>query len=84
MSGNLPAWMGRWFGLHPAPGEGAVWSLTSAWHWPPWLTWLAVLAAVALVTAVYLRENRQCRRRTRLMLADIRLLLILLAGSIRG
>ena len=73
MSGILPTWMERWFGLSNGPGMGIAWRLEYRWPWPSWATLLAVLAITAVVVAVYLRESRQAGRAYRLALASMRL-----------
>jgi hypothetical protein len=70
---TLPAWIERLLGIEARPGEGASWSLDYAWHWPPWLTLLFTVFCVALVLWVYHHEGRQASRRTKLLLAGLRL-----------
>lgn len=60
----------------PVAGEGVEVSFTHTWPWPPWGTLLFLLLSAAYVVAIYLREPGPARRRTRLMLAVIRLVLI--------
>ena len=76
MSGTLPTWMERWFGLANGPGEGVAWRLESHWPWPTWATLLAVILAAVVIVGIYLREGRQTSRRYRLILAAIRLALV--------
>jgi hypothetical protein len=76
MSGIMPSWLARWFGIHAKPEEGTAWSLQSHWAWPAWITLLLVVFAAAFVVAIYLREGRQATRTHRLMLAGVRLLLL--------
>ena len=59
MSGTLPSWLQRLFGIHAGPGQDIAWSLESRWPWPPWVTLLAIALAAALVAAVYFHENRR-------------------------
>jgi hypothetical protein len=73
MSGTLPVWMERWFGLAGSPGEGTAWRLDTTWPWPPWVTLLMVLAGAGAIVAIYLREGRQASRPYRLALAAVRL-----------
>jgi len=73
MSGTLPTWMERWFGLANRPGMGTAWRLENHWPWPVWATLLLAAVLLALVVHIYLRENRRTSRRFRLMLAALRL-----------
>ncbi len=59
MSGTLPTWMERWFGLSTGPGMGIAWRLEYHWPWPPWATLLGVAALIAVIVGIYLREARQ-------------------------
>ena len=74
MSGTLPTWMERWFGLANGPGMGIAWRLDYHWPWPPWATLLGVAVLVAAIVGIYLRESRQASRGYRLALAAMRLL----------
>ena len=74
MSGTLPTWLERWFGLSTGPGTGIAWRLGYHWPWPPWATLLGIAALVAAIVGVYLREGRQAGRTYRLALAALRLL----------
>jgi hypothetical protein len=76
MSGTMPIWIERWFGLDKAASEGATWSIDYQWPWPSWITLLAIILAIAFVVRIYLRECRGAGRRYRLMLAAVRLALI--------
>ena len=78
MSGTLPTWMERWFGLTNKPGMGTAWRLEGHWPWPAWATLLLAAVVLAAVVHVYWRENRKARRRFRLALAAMRLCLIAL------
>jgi hypothetical protein len=78
MSGTLPIWIERWFGLETTSGEGTAWSLDYSWPWPSWLTLLAVILAAAFIAGIYLRECRGTPRRYRLMLAAVRFSLVVL------
>ncbi len=62
MSGTLPTWMERWFGLSNGPGMGIAWRLDYHWPWPPWATLLGVAVLVAAIVGIYLRESRQASR----------------------
>jgi len=76
MSGTLPIWIERWFGLETASGQRTTWSLDNNWPWPSWLTLLAVVFAAAFITGIYLREGRRTSRRYRLILAAVRFSLV--------
>lgn len=76
MSGTLPTWMERWFGLPVRPGMGTAWRLEGRWPLPAWATLLLAAVLLAAVIHVYLRENRKTSRRFRLALAAIRLCLV--------
>jgi hypothetical protein len=76
MSHALPTWIERLLGIDAKAGEGATWSIETAWPWPPWATLLFVALAAALVVAIYLRQRRRGTRRYRLMLAVVRLALV--------
>jgi len=80
MSGTLPTWMERMLGIETGSGEGAVWSIETAWSWPPWVTLLFAAFAVAFIVAVYLRESKAASRTFRLFLAGVRLALVALAA----
>ncbi len=73
MSGTLPTWMERWFGLAPRPGMGTAWRLEGQWPWPAWATLLAAAALLVIVVFIYLRESRRISRGYRLMLSVLRL-----------
>jgi hypothetical protein len=60
----------------PYAGEGVEVSFTHTWPWPPWVTLLFLLVSATCVIAIYLREAGTVRRRTRLILAAIRIMLI--------
>lgn len=62
----------------PVAGEGVEVSFTHTWPWPPWTTLLFLLLSAAYVVAIYLREAGPARRRTRLLLAAIRIALVAL------
>jgi hypothetical protein len=72
MSGTLPIWIERWFGLETAAGEGTAWSLDYAWPWPSWATLLVIVIAAVFIVAIYLREGRHAGRAYRLALAAVR------------
>ena len=74
MSGTLPTWMERWFGLSHGPGMGIAWRLDYHWPWPSWATLLGVAVLVVAIVGIYLRESRQASRGYRLALAALRLL----------
>lgn len=76
MSGTLPSWLHRLLGIDTGPGEGTVWSIDHAWHWPPWLTLLLVVFAAVLVVSVYLREGHQASQPYKMLLAAVRLALV--------
>ena len=57
MSGTLPTWMERWFGLANRPGMGTAWRLAGQWPLPAWATLLLAAALLAMVVYVYLREE---------------------------
>lgn len=78
MLNTIPSWIERLLGINTEAGEGTAWSIEYAWGWPPWLTLLFAAFAVAFVVAIYLREGKRCSRVSRLMLAAIRLVLVLL------
>ncbi len=79
MSGTLPAWLERWFGIKPSDGEGTRWTLENEWPWRPSITLLLVAAAVIFVAVVYMRESRRASGRFRAALAVLRLALVVLA-----
>ncbi|MFW6169052.1 MAG: hypothetical protein ACODAD_01085 [Planctomycetota bacterium] len=62
----------------PRAGEGLEVTFTHTCPWPPWITLLVVILSGAYVFWVYMREPGQVRRRTRFLLAAIRLALIVL------
>ncbi|MGM0488191.1 MAG: hypothetical protein ACQESR_15685 [Planctomycetota bacterium] len=62
----------------PRAGEGLEVTFTHTCPWPPWITLLAVILSGAYVLWVYMREPGQVGRRTRFVLAAIRLALIAL------
>ncbi len=76
MSGTLPMWMERWFGLANGPGMGIAWRLDYHWPWPPWATLLGVGVLVTVIVGIYLRESRQASQGYRLALAAMRLLVV--------
>ena len=78
MSGTLPIWIERWFGLETGSGEGTAWSLDYSWPWPSWVTLLAVVLAGTFIVGIYLREGRSASRRYRLILAAVRFSLVAL------
>lgn len=78
MSGVLPEWVQRMFGLPSRAGEGVQWTLEHAWPWPGWISLLLVGLLVGLIVGLYWRENRAVGRRARLALTALRLLLLLL------
>jgi hypothetical protein len=86
MSGTLPTWLERWFGIPAAgSGEGTAWSLDYNWPWAAWATLLFLLAAAVWICFWYHHEASPARRLYRWMLAGIRmmlvgLLLLMLAG----
>ena len=73
MSGTLPSWMERWFGLANGPGMGVAWRLDYYWPWPTWATLLGVIVLAAAIVSIYLREGGLASRRYRIALAAIRL-----------
>ena len=73
MSGTLPAWIERLFGVESGTGEGVVWNFEHSWHWAPWATLLLFVLMAAYVVTIYLRENRAASKPYRLTLAAIRL-----------
>ncbi len=76
MSGTLPRWLERLFGIPQAgSGEGTAWTLDDAWGWPAWMTLLLVAGAAVWILACYLRETGPAGRLLRLCLASIRLAL---------
>jgi hypothetical protein len=76
MSHVVPSWIERLLGIHAGSGEGTVWSIDSAWPWPPWVTLLLALLAVAFVATIYWREGGRASRRYRMMLATLRLAIL--------
>jgi hypothetical protein len=76
MSGTLPTWMEKWFGLSHGAGMGVAWRLDYHWPWPAWATLLVFAAVVAAIVGVYLRESPRVSRGYRLALAAIRLLAV--------
>jgi hypothetical protein len=76
MSGTLPRWLERLFGIPQAgSGEGTAWTLDDAWNWPAWMTLLLVAGAAVWIFTCYLRETGPAGRVFRLCLASIRLAL---------
>jgi hypothetical protein len=73
MTHAVPTWLERLLGINAEPGEGTVWSIETAWPWPPWLTLLLAALAVLFVVAVYWREGARASRRYRMALAGVRL-----------
>jgi hypothetical protein len=82
--------MAQWFASlwdatfgNPAPraGEGLEATFNHTWPWPPWATLLLITAAAAYVIALYLREPGSVRRRTRLALAALRILLVVILAT---
>ena len=73
MNHVVPTWVERLLGINTETGEGTVWSIDSAWPWPPWVTLLFVALAVAFVAIIYWREGARASRRYRIMLAALRL-----------
>ncbi len=76
-------WFNPLLGQAPASaavraGEGLEVTLVHTWPWPPWVTLLVLIVAAAYVLLVYFREPGDVGRRTRLMLAGLRLGLIAL------
>ena len=60
MSGTLPTWLDRYFGVPSGTaGEGTVWRLDHSWPLVAWLTLLAVATVIArVVVPVYIRDRR--------------------------
>jgi uncharacterized membrane protein len=74
MSGTLPTWLDRYFGLPPGTaGEGTAWRLDHSWPLAAWLTLLAVAAIVVLVVVLYAFETGGASRFRRVVLAGLRL-----------
>lgn len=78
MSGVLPDWLAKWFGVDASGGHGVAWRLLEFWTWPAWVGVLVVLAAAGLVFAAYWYDVGAARRRTRLLMASLRLATVLL------
>ncbi|MEX2186622.1 MAG: vWA domain-containing protein [Pirellulales bacterium] len=78
MNGVLPEWLARWFGVDAGGGHGVAWRLLEFWNWPTWVGVLAVIAAAVLVFTAYWHDVGAARRRTRLLMAGLRLATILL------
>lgn len=77
MSGTLPHWLERYFGVNNgASGEGTLWRLMHSWPWADWLTLLAIIAIVALVATVYAFEIGPAGRVRRTVSAVLRLSVI--------
>lgn len=76
MNHIVPPWVERLLGVNTENGEGTVWSIDSAWPWPPWVTLLFVALAVLFVAIVYWRENANASRRYRIVLATLRLTIV--------
>jgi len=76
MATLLGTWIERMLGIQTGPGEGTVWSLEHTWGWAPWVTLLFLVFAETFFVTVYLRENRQSWKPFRVVLAQIRLLLV--------
>ena len=65
-------------GLLRRAGEGIEVKLVHTWPWPPWITLLSLIVVAAYIAWIYSREPGPVRRGTRLALATIRLLLVVL------
>jgi hypothetical protein len=76
MNHVVPAWVERLLGINTGSGEGTVWSIDSAWPWPPWVTLLLAALAVVFVAMIYWREGARVSRRYRIMLAALRLAIL--------
>jgi hypothetical protein len=76
MNHVVPAWVERLLGINTGSGEGTVWSIDSAWPWPPWVTLLLAALAVVFVAMIYWREGARISRRYRIMLAGLRLAIL--------
>jgi hypothetical protein len=76
MNHIVPPWVERLLGINTENGEGTVWSIDSAWPWPPWVTLLFVTLAVLFVAIIYWRESANASRRYRIMLAALRLTIV--------
>jgi hypothetical protein len=76
MNHVVPTWVERLLGVNTESGEGTVWSIESAWPWPPWVTLLFVALAVVFVAAIYWREGSRASRRYRITLAVLRLAIL--------
>ncbi|MFV1968709.1 MAG: hypothetical protein ACC628_25100 [Pirellulaceae bacterium] len=57
-------------------GEGIATTFEHSWAWPPWLTVLGLFLVAVLVIVIYVRERGRAGRRTRAILAGIRVLLV--------
>jgi hypothetical protein len=80
MSGTLPDWLARWFGMNALPDEGTQWSLQFVWSWPVWLALPAAIVAVVYVATIYWREDGRVSGAYRLLLAAARLALVAIAA----
>ena len=76
MSHVLPTWLERLLGISTGAGEGAVWSIDTAWPLPPWATLLLVVIGGAFVAMIYWREGASVSRRYRILLAALRLTIL--------
>lgn len=79
MAGGINLVLGQVTGApNPRAGEGMEVTFIHTCPWPPWITLLLIAITGAYVIWVYMREPGRVARRTRLMLAAIRLVLIIL------
>lgn len=78
MDGVLPDWLARWLGVDAGGGHGVAWRLLEFWNWPAWATICLVAVAAGLVFAAYWHDVGAARRRTRIVMASLRLAAMLL------
>jgi hypothetical protein len=78
MNGVLPDWLANWFGVDSTGGHGVAWRLLEYWNWPAWATICLVAGSAGLVFAAYWFDVGAARRRTRIIMATLRIAAVLL------
>jgi hypothetical protein len=78
MNGVLPDWLAQWFGVDADGGHGIAWRLLEFWNWPAWATICLVVGSAGLIFAAYWFDVGAARRRTRIVMAALRMTAVLL------